>query len=361
MNILITGATGFLGSALCVDLSRDHLVFGVERRTPDPRLRRAAAGTAWEFADITDAPGVDALFERIVRSVGSIDVVLHFAAFYHFGYRWRAEYQAVNVDGTAHLLEAAARHRVGRFVFAGSIAALEPPTAGIVLTEGSTDGAGVAYARSKMMGEALLRRYAHRIPTLSLRIGGVFTDWCELPPLYSLIHLWSKPLPLGRMMPGRGGAGFPYLHRQDLVACVRRIVERTEAPSPHEVLLAAPDGCTRQVDLFPVVQAAMGRSPGLAPLCLSPACLRPFLWIAQHVKTISGRSVYEQPWMLDYADRPLVVDAARSHLRLDWRPRPGAGIVDRLPRIVHHFRTETLRWEHRNIRRNEGRYEYSPD
>jgi len=35
-----------------------------------------------------------------------------------------------------------------------------------------------------------------------MRIGGVFSDWCELPPLYSLIRMWSRRGPIGRCIPG---------------------------------------------------------------------------------------------------------------------------------------------------------------
>ena len=42
-----------------------------------------------------------------------------------------------------------------------------------------------------------------RLPATVLRIGGAFSDWCELPPLYSLIKGWWGTSPLRRILVGR--------------------------------------------------------------------------------------------------------------------------------------------------------------
>jgi len=361
VNILLTGATGFLGSAIMVDLAGDHRVLGVARRPPSAALHQASAGACWEQADIADAEAVRRMFAAARERLGTVDLVLHFAAFYHYGREWRAEYQRVNVEGTRILLEAAARAGVMRFVFAGSIAALEPSPPGRVLTERSTHCARVAYARSKSLGEALLQRHAHRVPVVALRIGGVFSDWCELPPLFSLMRLWARPQPLGGMIPGRGGAGFPYIHRQDLVGCVRRIVACHKELPPYEVLFAAPNGATLQRDLFPGYNAALGWRRGRRPIFVPVGLARYFLFIQNRIKQALGRTLYERRWMLAYADRPLVVDARYTHRRLDWQPRATHAIEARLPLLVARFRQQRALWERRNILRNEGRYEFAPD
>jgi nucleoside-diphosphate-sugar epimerase len=361
VNIILTGATGFLGSALMVDLARDHRVLGVARRRPSSSLCAAAGGGLWAQADIADAAAVQRVFALARERLGSVDAVLHFAAFYHFGSEWRPEYQRVNVEGTRLLLAAAARAGVARFVFAGSIAALEPGPPGRNLTESSTRCAPVAYARSKFLGEALLRRHAHRLPVVSLRIGGVFSDWCELPPLYSLMRLWAMPRPLGCMIPGRGGAGFPYIHRQDLVQCLRRIVACHGDLPPFEVLFAAPNGCTLQRELFPGFNAALGWRRGRRPIFVPVGLARSYLSVQNLAKRILGRRPYERRWMLAYADRPLVVDARYTHARLAWQPRASHAIEARLPLVAERFRRQRAVWERRNIRRNEGRYEFAAD
>ncbi len=101
--LLITGAAGFLGSAITAALSREHAVIAADVREPSEALRRAAPGVAWEQLDIGDPRSVTALFRRIRGDHGRLDFLIHLAAFYHFGSDWLPEYERTNVRGTANL------------------------------------------------------------------------------------------------------------------------------------------------------------------------------------------------------------------------------------------------------------------
>jgi nucleoside-diphosphate-sugar epimerase len=123
-TIVITGSSGYLGSALCADMDRDQRIVGIDRRPPSPALRKAAPRAAWENLDVSDAEAVSGAFQRIARSCGGIDFVIHFAVYYHYGRGWRQEYDIHNIQGTRNVLEAACRSGAGRIIFAASIAAL---------------------------------------------------------------------------------------------------------------------------------------------------------------------------------------------------------------------------------------------
>jgi nucleoside-diphosphate-sugar epimerase len=357
-TVLVTGSSGFLGSAICADLSRDHAVIGVDRREPSAALRGQAAGVQWHVLDISDPEGVATIFNALTAASRPVHYVLHMAAFYHFGQRWLPEYERVNVRGLHNVLEAAVRAGAERFLFAGSIASLPPARQGEALTEKSSPGTDTAYTRSKTIGESLLAGYSDRMPTLALRIGGVFSDWCELPPLYSLIRLWSRPHWMGRMIPGRGLSGFPYIHRRDLVRCVRRILERHHSLAPSEILFAAPPGCTTHNEIFATVREACGARFDPRPIYVAPLPARCFLFVKNRVKAALGRKRYERRWMMDYVDRPLVVDTAYTREKLQWSPGPELGVLNRMPVLIRRFNQDRSEWERRNVRRNEGRYEY---
>jgi hypothetical protein len=64
--------------------------------------------------------------------------------------------------------------------------------------------------------------------------------------------------------------------------------------------------------------------------------------------------------MLAYADRPLRVDTRRTRQKLDWRPRDEYSVLKRLPVLMENFRRRHRCWVDRNIRRNDGVYEYEP-
>ena len=357
-SVIVTGSSGFLGAAICVDLSRDHHVIGIDRREPSQALQNAAPGVRWITIDISDRHSVDTFFDTLDTRRRPVDFVLHMAAFYHFGQYWLPEDERTNVHGLDNILEAASREQIRRFIFAGSIASLPSPSPGSLLTEASRPVSTIAYTRSKTIGENLLAKFTPQMPTVTVRIGGVFSDWCELPPLYSLMKLWSKPGLMGRTIPGRGNSGFPYIHRRELVACVRRIIERHEQLGRAETLFASPDGCTMHNALFPVIRKASDPRFSSRPIYVSPVVAQWGLFLKNRIKVLIKRKRYERRWMMAYVDRPLVVDTTYTRKALQWAPAAEWGILERLPVLMQRFRDHRSAWERRNIRRNEGRYQY---
>jgi len=211
--VLVTGAAGFLGSATTVDLARDHKVVALDRRKPSRALVDAAPDATWWQVDVSDAPTMASVFARTKETLGRIGFVVHFAAFYHFGTAWLREYERTNVQGTDNLLKLATEDGVSRVIFASSGAALRPPPSGERLTEKTVTAGYIPYAESKSIGESMVRETSERLPGIVLRIGGAFSDWCELPPLSSLIRQWAGRSPLRRLVVGRGKTGIPFIHR----------------------------------------------------------------------------------------------------------------------------------------------------
>jgi nucleoside-diphosphate-sugar epimerase len=354
--IVITGAAGFLGSALTVDLSRDHCVVAIDRRKPSADLLTAASQTRWQQVDIADSEALSRTFQQARQSLGRVDFVLHFAAFYHFGTDWKPQYSRTNLEGTLNVLRSAEESGAKRIVFASSIAAMEP--AGAVLTEKTPTAGHIPYAKSKSAGEAMVRDASVRLPGVVLRIGGAFSDWCELPPLASLIGLWAGRFPFGRLLVGEGMTGIPYIHRHDVVQIVRSCIEAHETLGSYEVFLASQHGTVTHKDLFAIIhQAARGKA--------APAAITVPRWAARlglHARraigAIFGRVPFEQPWMLKYVDRPWVVDTTYTRDRLGWSCTEGMGILDRLPIMLEQFMQERRTWEHRNRVRYQGQYAY---
>ena len=148
-----------------------------------------------------------------------------------------------------------------RIVFASSIAAMEPAPTGAVLTEKTPTAGHIPYAKSKSAGEEMVRDASARLPGVVLRIGGAFSDWCELPPLASLIGLWAGRSPFGRLLVGQGTTGMPYIHRHNVVRIVRSCIEAHETLGSYEVFLASQQGTVTHKDLFAVIhQGARGKA-----------------------------------------------------------------------------------------------------
>lgn len=150
-SILVTGATGFTGSALCTRLrSQGHRVVAFTR--PASRVDGLRGiGVETRAVDLGDPAGVRSAFE-------AFDVVYHVAAAYRSEHASRSEFVRVNVDGTRHLLEASAAHGVGRFVHCSTVGVqgeIEQPPA----DESYRFKPGDHYQESKLQGELLARSF----------------------------------------------------------------------------------------------------------------------------------------------------------------------------------------------------------
>ena len=359
--IIVTGAAGFLGSAITVDLADRHCVVAIDRREPSEALSEATPNVAWHRIDIADEKAVATAFEKTKRQLGRIDFVLHFAAFYHFGSKWRPEYQRTNVDGTANVVRSATETGTKRMIFASSMVAMLPPPHGQRLSERTPTAGFIPYGRSKSLGERMIREASDYLPSIVLRIGGVFSDWCELPPLYSLIRLWTGRSALSRLMVGHGTSGIPYLHRDDLVRLVRCCIDRHRHLASHEVFLASQHGVVLHNDLFPLIRQARAKGKSASPVFISSASAELLLGLQLALGFVTRKVPYERPWMLRYVDCPWVADTTYTRTTLTWDCTDGMEIRDRLPKILERRIKDPATWERRNRVRNEGRYAYSPD
>ena len=115
MNVLITGANGFIGSALHNRLASGNKVIGVDITGPAD----GALNIAWEQADLTDQDFVSVICEKY-----SPDTVIHCAGIAHqkIGAVDSATYMRVNSEATENLAKAAAKSNPGVcFVFFSSV------------------------------------------------------------------------------------------------------------------------------------------------------------------------------------------------------------------------------------------------
>jgi nucleoside-diphosphate-sugar epimerase len=357
--VVVTGASGFIGSAVCIDLAKDFIVIAIDRREPSEDLRRAAPQIVWHIRDIADNQTISEVFAQTRNDFGQIDFVIHLAAYYDFGTDWVEEYQRTNVDGTAKVIAASKNEGVKRLIFASSIAAMEPPARGSFLTEESPCSEFLPYARSKSLGESLLAEACEQLPCNILRIAGVFSDWCELPPLYGLIKLWTSAFPFGCIIPGRGESGIPYIHVNDLVRLMRKSILLDKELGTFNIFLASQHGAVLHRQLFPAMRSAAGYSGSPGPIHLPRKIAKFGAWARCALGEFSGNRPIERPWMLEYADKPWNTDTSNTRRTLDWDCTPELGILRKIPDILSIRKSDPSGWEKRNISRNERRFFYS--
>src|SRR5687767_9136783 len=128
MNFLVTGGAGFIGSHVCERLlDLGHAVWSLDDLNDfyDPAIkRRTLAEIAKRGKPFIAIEGdlLDVLLVRDLFAQVKFDQVIHLAA--RAGVRPSLQepalYQRVNVEGTAHLLEAARTHGVKKVTIASS-------------------------------------------------------------------------------------------------------------------------------------------------------------------------------------------------------------------------------------------------
>jgi nucleoside-diphosphate-sugar epimerase len=114
LQILVTGATGFVGGAVARRLtSRGHAVRALVR-SPERAQALANLGIALHPGDITDKASLRA-------PMTGVDAVFHVAGWYHVGVPDADAYR-VNVEGTRHVLETMAEVGIARGVYTSTVA-----------------------------------------------------------------------------------------------------------------------------------------------------------------------------------------------------------------------------------------------
>jgi len=168
-KVLVTGAAGFLGESLVEKLCRSgHHVRVVLHDSQHPISQLGNVETV--AADIRDAKSV----QDIADGCGAI---VHLAAKVHAldDSGEEQDYEAVNVAGTKHILDAAVRSGVNRIVFASSVKVFGEETTECV-DETRAPDPQTAYGRSKWRAEQLVSEYAarHDLTAVSLRLPMVY-------------------------------------------------------------------------------------------------------------------------------------------------------------------------------------------
>lgn len=149
-RILITGAVGMIGSALCDSLKHDAEVIGLYHDTPPPD----ADGIIWERADCADAGSMARLCDRYVP-----DAVIHCAAVVHrsAGAVNATTYKRVNVAATENLARAAALSNPSvHFVFMSSVSVYGDEHLPVPVSENFPCNPADDYAISKRHAEIRL-------------------------------------------------------------------------------------------------------------------------------------------------------------------------------------------------------------
>jgi nucleoside-diphosphate-sugar epimerase len=209
MRILVTGASGFIGSGLVEALSKaGHEVCALMRPTASSEYLKGVHFTRLA-GDLRDQ-------ESLNRACENMEVVYHLAG--AVSARDREEFFRYNAEGTKNIAQAAAKSKsVKRFIFVSSMAASGPGCGLSPKTEVESDHPVSMYGESKLRGELYLDELKGQLPFVVIRPPMVYGPRDKNVYLFfkSISRQW---LPI---FPARTPTGHKYysaIHVDDLIA-----------------------------------------------------------------------------------------------------------------------------------------------
>jgi nucleoside-diphosphate-sugar epimerase len=249
-RILVTGASGFIGSAASLALAAaGHSVRAASRkpnRTPDQ------ANIEWvELSDLAHEVDWSPL-------VAGMDIVLHLAAIAHRGEADGGEVVSVNHAATASLAQCCRSHAVQRLIFMSSIGVQTGSAADHIVSENDEPRPVTGYDRAKLAAEEDIRRSG--VPFTILRPVIVYGRGARANvALLTQIAALPLPLPFGAFRNRRSLLAIENL-MQAIMVCLEspQTLNQTFIVSDQEPIALS--------DMFVALRQGAGRSPMLVPM-----------------------------------------------------------------------------------------------
>ncbi len=303
-QVLVTGATGFLGGALAMRLAQDGVHVKALARQPQKGmfLSKQPNITLVE-GDITDA-------ERMKQVMQGCSIVFHVAA--ALGGTLQKQHH-INVDGTRNVMLAAADAKVDRVIHVSSIAVY-----GYHYNEDITENFDqkpdkVPYNITKSQAESVVREIGkqHHVDYSIIRPAMIYgprsNAWTAT--MFKIAKL--KPTPfLGN------GHGFTHpIYVDDVIDLM--IILATHPAASCEAFNCAPDPAPSWREFLNGYSRLAGHNQWLG---LPPFIMRPIAPIIETIFTLQGEP-QEVPTLVNFIQAKKTYKMTKARELLGWQPR----------------------------------------
>ncbi|MEO9323978.1 NAD-dependent epimerase/dehydratase family protein [Nocardioides sp. C4-1] len=334
MRIVVTGATGNVGTAVVRRLAGEHELVGVVRRPP-AEPSGPSASVQWVEADLAD----DRSVARLEAAFSGADAVVHLV--WGFQPSHRPELlEAIGVGGTSRVLRAVVAAGVPHLVHMSSVGAYSPRRDRRPVQEDfPTDGIpGSPYSRHKAAAERMLDRFEVERPETAVtrlrpgiigqRAAGSALLRYGLPAVVPAGAVRLLPvLPIDR------STTIPMVHADDVATAVERVLQ------------VVPGGAFNLVADPHLTVEHLAEVLGARHVHVPMAAVRAAVSASWH-----ARVQPLDPGWIDLAAAVPLIDRGRAERELGWTPAVDAvstlrevvdGMADRASRPTPALRPRT--------------------
>jgi dihydroflavonol-4-reductase len=306
--VLVTGASGFVGSAIATALRQGGAPVRILVRPTSPRLN----------IDPADQIVVGDLLDRatVAAALKGVRHVLHVAADYRLWAPSPDDIVRSNVEGTRIIMEEAMRAGVERIVYTSSVATFDLRAGGLADETRllpATAAVG-AYKRSKVLAEDLVADMVakHRLPAVIVN------------PSTPIGPRDVRPTPTGRIiieaasgrMPAFVETGLNFVHVDDVAAGHLAALERGRIGERY--ILGGENVTLRQM-LRDIAEIVGRRSPLVR---LPRHAIYPFAFGAEMLARVTGREPFATVDGLRLARYTMHFDDSKARRELGYTSRP---------------------------------------
>ena len=309
-RVLVTGGTGFVGSAVIRALIESGRRIRALVRAGSPRDNLAGLDVEQIEGDLRDPASID-------RAMAGAGLLFHVAADYRLWARDPEEILRSNLSGTRIVMEAALRHGVERIVYTSSVATLAPRTDGTPADEGSpldaSDAIG-AYKKSKVAAERLVQAMVTErgLPAVIVN------------PSTPIGPRDIKPTPTGRIiveaargrMPGYVDTSLNLVHVDDVAAGHVAALVRGRIG---EIYILGGENVTLARMLGEIARLVGRRAPRLR---IPRAAVFPIAMVAETIARFTRREPFITLDGLRMAKHHMIFASAKAERELGYRARP---------------------------------------
>jgi dihydroflavonol-4-reductase len=308
--ILVTGASGFVGSAVVRHLLQAGHQVRVLVRPTSARINFAGLPVETMEGDLRDP-------DALARAVAGVQFVFHVAADYRLWARNPQDIVRTNVEGTRNLMNAALIARVERIVYTSSVATLKSRLDGKASDETlrlNPESAVGAYKYSKVVAERMVDAMVaeHNLPAVIVN------------PSTPIGPRDLRPTPTGRIiieaaagrMPAYVDTGLNLVNVDDVAAGHLAALEKGRQGERYilggqDVLLG---------DMLREIARQVGRAP--PRLRLPRRLIFPIAYGAEAIAYFSGREPFVTTTGLRLAKEHMFFTSAKAERELGYRARP---------------------------------------